>query len=68
MRFVVLFLFCILLSSCEKEEIAPLGESKVISIEKYISKNSDKTKKELIKVKRKRKKFKFKLIKKQRAQ
>ena len=67
-RIVLFCLFTLLLfSSCEKEEILPKQKANVISIDKYLSKDTISPRKEKVRIKRKRNKFKIRLIRKQRA-
>lgn len=66
-RILFIFLFSVLISSCEKEQILPESRAKVISIDKYLSKDTLPPRKEKVRIKKKRNKFKIRLIRKQRA-
>ena len=67
-RILFFFVFSLLLfSSCEKEEILPKQKANVISIDKYLFKDTLPPRKEKVRIKKKRNKFKIRLIRKQRA-
>ena len=69
MRFlIILLIFFFVLSGCEKEEIVPAKETRVISLEKYLHGDTTKSKALVIKKKSRKKRWKIRFKIKQTTQ